>query len=152
MTPIEVGLHSLRIGAATTPAPGGEVPRRVIQRQGRWKSPESSKVYTRNNPEDASNVSCKLAETGKTGKGSQVRVMYGAEPRSVDTTSEVEYVKGLLPLRSPSFETACVRAPTGGLGRGELLGTGIMIGNEKQRLVPRFSYHASRAPPQRRRG
>ena len=32
-------------------------------------------------------------------------------------------------------------------GGGELLVTGIMLGNEKQRPVPRFSYHASRAPP-----
>ena len=45
--PSEVGLHSLRIGAATTLAAGGEVPQRVIQREGRWKSSESSKVYTR---------------------------------------------------------------------------------------------------------
>jgi len=48
--PSEVGLHSLRIGATTTLAAGGEVPQRVIQREGRWKSPESSKTYTRNNP------------------------------------------------------------------------------------------------------
>ena len=45
--PSEIGLHSLRIGAATTLAAGGEVPQRVIQREGRWKSSESSKVYTR---------------------------------------------------------------------------------------------------------
>ena len=51
--PSEVGLHSLRIGAATKLAAGGEVSQRVIQREGRWKSSESSKVYTRNNPEDA---------------------------------------------------------------------------------------------------
>ena len=33
--PSEVGLHSLRIGAATTLAAGGEVTERVIQREGR---------------------------------------------------------------------------------------------------------------------
>lgn len=65
--PSEVALHSLRVGVATTLAAGGEVPQRVIQREGRWKSPESSKVYTRNNPEDADIVSRKLAETGKIG-------------------------------------------------------------------------------------
>ena len=41
----EVGLYSFRIGAATTPAAGGEVSQRVIQREGRWKSSESSKVH-----------------------------------------------------------------------------------------------------------
>ena len=66
--PSEVGLHSLRIGAATTLAAGGDVSQRVIQREGRWKSSESSKVYTRNNPEDAGIVSRKPAETGKIGQ------------------------------------------------------------------------------------
>ena len=55
--PSEVGPHSLRIGGATTLAAGGEVSQRVIQREGRWKSSEFSKVYTRNNPEDAGIVS-----------------------------------------------------------------------------------------------
>ena len=40
-----------------------------------------------------------------------------------------------------------VLAPASRLG-GELSGT-IMVGNEKQWLVPRFSYCASRASPQR---
>ena len=66
--PSEVGLNSLRIGAATMLAAGGEVPQRVIQREGRWKFSESCKVYTRNNPEDAGIVSRKLAETGKIGQ------------------------------------------------------------------------------------
>ena len=66
--PSEVGRHSLRIGAATTLAAGGDVSQRVIQREGRWTSSESSKVYTRNNPEDAGIVSRKLAETGKIGQ------------------------------------------------------------------------------------
>ena len=51
--PSEVGLHSLRIGAATTLAAGGGVSQRVIQTEGKWKSPESSEVYTRNNTEGA---------------------------------------------------------------------------------------------------
>ena len=66
--PSEVGLHSLRIGAATTLVAGGDVSQRVIQKEGRWKSSESSNVYTRNNPEDAVIVSRKLAETGKIGQ------------------------------------------------------------------------------------
>ena len=53
--------------AATTLAARGEVPQRVIQREGRWKSPESSEMYTRNT-EDASIVSRKLAGTGKIGE------------------------------------------------------------------------------------
>ena len=69
MFPSEVGLHSLRIGATTTLAAGGEVPQRVIQREGRWKSSESSKTYSHNHPEDAGMVSRKLAETGKAGQG-----------------------------------------------------------------------------------
>ena len=51
--PSEVGLHSLRVGAATTLAAGGDVSQRVIQREGRW---------------DAGIVSRKLAETGKIGQ------------------------------------------------------------------------------------
>ena len=63
--PREVGLHSLRIGAATTLAAGGGVAERVIQREGRWKSSQSPKVYTRNNVEDSSMVSRKLARKSK---------------------------------------------------------------------------------------
>ena len=65
--PSEVGLHSLRIDAATALA-AGDVSQRVIQREGRWKSSESSKVHTRNHPEDAGIASRKLAETGKIGQ------------------------------------------------------------------------------------
>ena len=50
-----------------------------------------------------------------------------------------------------SFETVCIGAPASGWAGGELSGAGIMVGNEKQRPVPRFSYHVCRAPPQRRR-
>ena len=64
----EVGFHSLRISAATTLAAGGDVSQRVIQKEGRWKSSESSKVDTRNNPEDAGIVSRKIAEAGKIGQ------------------------------------------------------------------------------------
>ena len=71
---------------------------RVIPREGRWKSPKSSEVYTRNNPEDAGVVSRKLGETGKIGQGSQANALYGAEHRSIDATSELGVVIGLLPL------------------------------------------------------
>ena len=51
-----------------------------------------------------------------------------------------EYVHyGLAPLGYLSSETASVGAPVSWLG-GELSGTAIMIGNEKQRPVPRFLY------------
>ena len=45
-------------------AAGSDVPERVIQREGRWKS-DAYKVYTRNNVEDTGQVSHKLevAET-----------------------------------------------------------------------------------------
>ena len=65
--PSEISLDPLRISAATTLAAGGEVSQKVIQREGRWKSSESSKLYTRNT-EDVSIVSRKLAETGKIGQ------------------------------------------------------------------------------------
>ena len=42
----EIGLHSLRIGAATALAAGGVVPDRIIQREGRWRS-VVFKTYTR---------------------------------------------------------------------------------------------------------
>lgn len=62
--PDEFALHSLRIGGASVLAAGGDVPERVIQREGRWKS-DAYKVYTRNNVEDAGQVSRKLAVAGK---------------------------------------------------------------------------------------
>ena len=78
-------LHLLRVGAVTTLAARGEVSQRVIQRGGRWKSSEFSKVYTHNNPEDAGMVSRKLAETvqDRRSNGSQAKVLYGAEHRVV---------------------------------------------------------------------
>ena len=79
--PSEVGLHWLRIGAVTTLAAGGEVSQRVIQRKGRWKSSESTKVYTRDNPEDAGIVSRKLGETGKIGQRQPgQRTVWGRTP------------------------------------------------------------------------
>ena len=78
----EVGFHSLRISAATTLAAGGEVSQRVIQREGRWTSSESCKVYTRNNPEDAGIVSRKLAETEKIGQRQpDQRTVWGRTPK-----------------------------------------------------------------------
>ena len=142
--PSEVGLHLLSIGAVTTLAAGGDVSQRVIQREGRWKPSESSKVYTHNNPEDAGIVSRKLAETGKMGQRQPGRGTVWAEHRSIDATSELGVVNGLLP------ETACVSAPASRLG-GELPDSVSTIGDEKQRPVPRLSYHASGTPPQRRR-
>ena len=53
-------LHSLRIGGATKLAAGGDISERVIQREGRWRS-DAYKVYTRNNIEDSTRVSRKLA-------------------------------------------------------------------------------------------
>ena len=61
VNPQEVGLHSLRIGAATALAAGGMVPDRIIQREGRWRS-EVFKTYTRRNLEDAELVSRRLVQ------------------------------------------------------------------------------------------
>ena len=58
--PEEYALHSLRIGSASMLAAGGDVSKRVIEREGRWKS-DAYKVYTRNNADDARQVSRKLA-------------------------------------------------------------------------------------------
>ena len=61
--PNPFGLHSLRIGGATAMAAGGQIPDRVVEREGRWKRKSgSAKKYTRNNLEDASAVSSKLAK------------------------------------------------------------------------------------------
>ena len=76
----EVGLQSLRIGVATTLAAGGKVWQTVIQREGRWKSSESSKMYTRNNTEDAGIISRKLAETGKLGRQPGQGTVWGRAP------------------------------------------------------------------------
>ena len=57
-------------------------------------------------------VSRKLAETGKIGKGSQAKVLYGAEHRSIDAISELVFYD----WGSRSPETACVSAPASRLG------------------------------------
>ena len=60
--PNTVGFHSLRIGAATTLAAGGQIPDRIIQREGGWKEGSSAfKLYSRNSLEDVEIVSRKLA-------------------------------------------------------------------------------------------
>ena len=133
--------------AATTLAARGEVPQRVIQREGRWKSPESSKVYTRNNPEDASIVSRKLAETAKIGErqpghGSVWgRNTWHRNDLGVGVCQWFTTIGGLGRSRLRVIEPRPVA------GGGELFVTGIMLGNEKLQPVPRFSYRASRAPP-----
>lgn len=72
----------------------------MIQTEGRWNSSGSSMAYTLTNPEDAGIVSSKLllVETGKWGRVSHARVLYKVEHRSIDATSELEYVNGLLQL------------------------------------------------------
>ena len=67
--PNEFALHSLRIGGATTLAAGEDISERVIRREGRWRS-DAYKVYTRNNIEDSTTVSRKLA-SAKVAKGRQ---------------------------------------------------------------------------------
>ena len=59
---------------------------------------ESSKVYTRNNPEDAGIASRKLAKTGKIGQRQPGQRIVWAEHRSIDATSELGVVNGLQPL------------------------------------------------------
>ena len=64
--PKNFGLHSLRIGGATAMAAGGEIPDRIVQREGRWKRGSGTmRKYTRNNSEDASAVSNKLTKGGR---------------------------------------------------------------------------------------
>ena len=45
INPKHVGMHSLRIAAATTLAAGGEVPDRIIQREGRWKDGSGTFIW-----------------------------------------------------------------------------------------------------------
>ena len=64
--PSDFALHSLRIGAATKLADGGDVPDRVIQREGRWARECSTfKIYTKLNTVDSRRVSKKLAQADK---------------------------------------------------------------------------------------
>ena len=145
--PSEVGLHSFRIGAATTLAAGGDVSKRVIQREGRLKSSESSKVYIGNDPEDTgigSGKTCRdwddRAKAARPGNCMEPNAVVSTRPRSWGL-SMVCYHWG---SRSP--ETSCVSDPASRLG-GELPDYGSTIGDEKQRPVPRLLYHASGTPP-----
>ena len=100
---IEVGLHSLRIGAAIMLAARGDVSQRVIQREGRWKSSESSKVYTRNNPEDAGIVSrycISLTSRDWEDRAKAARSRDCMGPNTVVSTRPRSWgvVNGLLPL------------------------------------------------------
>ena len=62
--PDEFALHSLRIGGASVLTAGGDVPERMIQHEGRWES-DTYNVYTRNNVEDAGQVSRNLGVAAK---------------------------------------------------------------------------------------
>lgn len=76
----QVGLHSLRIAAATVLAAGGTIPDRIIQREGRWKEGGGTyKKYTRNNKEDSRIVSRKLEKGNKELKQAGKRKVKGAE-------------------------------------------------------------------------
>ena len=146
--PGEVGLHSLRIGADTTLAAGRDVSQRMIQREGRWKSSESSKVYTRNNPEDAGIVSrycISLTSRDWEDRAKAARPRYCMGPNTVVSTRPRSWGLSMVcnhwGSRSP--ENACVSAPASRLGGGGLLDSGSTIGDDKQWLVPWLSYHAS---------
>ena len=67
--PDEFAPHPLRIGGATTLAAGGDISERVIRREGRWR-PDAYKMYSRNNIEDSTRVSRKLA-SANVAKGRQ---------------------------------------------------------------------------------
>ena len=64
--PGDLALHSLRIGVATKVAAGGDVPDRVIQREGRWaRDSNTFKTHTKESNVDARTVSKKLAQVDK---------------------------------------------------------------------------------------
>ena len=64
--PSAFALHSLRIGAATKLAAGGDVQDRVIQREGRWaRDSNTFEIYTKRNTVDFRRVSEKLAKVDK---------------------------------------------------------------------------------------
>ena len=100
--PGDIALPSLRIGAGGR---GGEVPRRMSQRECRWEKSESPKVYSCKTPEAIINsTACS--------RGWECRDEAGQGTNSigpnmlVEATWGVEYANGLLPL--------------GGLGRPRL--------------------------------
>ena len=64
--PSDFALHSLRIGAAPKLTVGGDVPDRVIQREGRWaRDSKTFKIYTKGNTVDSRRVSKNLAQVDK---------------------------------------------------------------------------------------
>ena len=64
--PSGFALPSLRIGAATKLAAGGDVPDRVIQSEGRWaRDPNTFKTYTKGKTVDSLRGSKKLAQVDK---------------------------------------------------------------------------------------
>ena len=67
-TPEEYALHSLRIASASMRAARGCVSERVMKREGRWKY-DAYKVFTRNNADDARQVTRELAA----GKGLRIQ-------------------------------------------------------------------------------
>ena len=93
--------------------PGGEVPQRVIQREGKW-SLQSLPRYIPGKTQ-------RTRVSGRQRTSSRVRVLYGAKNRSIDATSELGYANGFVPLGFQSSETACVRAPASRLGGGRVL-------------------------------
>ena len=61
--PIDFAPQSLRIGAATKLAAGGDVPDRVIQTEGGWaRDSNTFTIYTKGNTVDSRKVSKKLAQ------------------------------------------------------------------------------------------
>jgi len=63
INPAHVGLHSLRIGATTSLAAGGEIPDRIIQREGRWNEGSGTfTIYARSNAKDLDRLG--VEETG----------------------------------------------------------------------------------------
>ena len=64
--PSDFTVQSLRIGAATKLVAGGDVPDRVIQREGRRaRDSNTFKIYTQGNNVDCRSVSKKLSQIGK---------------------------------------------------------------------------------------
>ena len=64
--PSGFALPSLRIGAATKLAAGGDVSDRAIPRKGRWaRDSNTSKIYTKGNTVDPQRVCKKLVQVGE---------------------------------------------------------------------------------------
>ena len=80
--PSDFALHSLRVGAATKLEAGGDVPNRVIQREGRWaRDSNTFKIYTKGKTVDSRRVSKKLLNsTGRQGSSKTAWARDGVEP------------------------------------------------------------------------